>query len=488
MGQPETALVLLSEFFRRSRASAEALAHGIAAGTGRKRPDVPMYRFESGRKVVFRAPGTAFLLRTSVEYANPQLTLEELQGILLARLLEASGTFLANHPGREPGTTDLVEMRESLRRSPAGPVVPFLMNVDDIEPDRYSVNPLRRSIVASGQSGFAVSNVRTEGLAIDDAFVRKYSGSLIATADLKDLTEQLERGREGRYVDLVDATKYVQLDRVGNEIGIDLSIPALRMPLEPLATETQSGPLHRLISAAHATPDALGRVYRVFGHELGRPSTLLPAVPHAPGGAASKRIARGTVLRDNGRLEGVSVRYTPGTLYPNEIDRRDVARAEATATVEVSWDRLRHFDFRETPASPQFALYMLLSPEDGAIWHGVGRYAGSQVVRSYTAARSACRDGEPFEGVSLECSPDPRQWDLVADTMLRHPVYRNIDASVSCVSRLSELLVGSLDLRVLSRPFPEARSRVTSHHPFEHPNRADPWNAVDASSSSVLSP
>lgn len=466
MGEPATPARLLSEFFRRSRPSIDALAIGIVRRSNRRRPDLPMFRFEDGRKVTYRVPGTAFLLRTSVEYANPQLTLEEFQGILLARLLEVSAEFVACHPVDEPTAADLHEMEEALRSPPVGAAVPFLMNVDDVEADRYSINPLRRSIASSGQSGRAVAGVRTDRLEIDAEFLRRYSGSLVALLDAEDVTDHLNRGGEGRYVDLVDATKYTQLDRISSRIGIDLTIPAMRMPLEPLAAEAGTGPLHRLVQAAFDTPDSLDHVYRIFGRRFGPAShrSLLPAVPHAPDGTSSKRIARGRLRQIGERIEGVEVRYSSGPLYPNEIDPTDVARATADATVEVPWERMRRFDFRKTPATPLFALYMLLSPEDGAIWHGVGRYSGSQLVGSYTNARRACLDLALLRGTSADCRPEPIQWDLVAETMLRNPVSGNIDASVSCVPDLTRRLLGSVDLRVLSNSYaggsaPEPRVR-----------------------------
>jgi hypothetical protein len=443
---------LLSEFFHKSRPSIDALAEAIRVPGPSTKPATPMFRFEGDQARSFSYPPSAFLLRTSVEYANPQLTLEELQGILLSRLLEASSAFVANHPASTPGPSDLREMLVSLERPPRGPVVPFLLNVDDIEADRYSVNPLRRSIVESGQSGRAVADVRTDGLEVDSAFFRKYSRSLVAPQDLEDIEAHLHGGTSGRYVDFVDATKYEQLRRLSERWGIDLTIPALRMPLSTLAAETPSGSLHRLIAATHKNPESLARIYRLFGRNFDHNRTFLPAVLHGRDGSASKRIAKGQYLMRDGAPSSLRVTYSSGPLYPNEVDREDVAQARATATVEASWEELANFDYRKTPASPQFALYTLFSPAEGAIWHGVGTYAGSQIVRSYTALRHACGAAEPFEGVFAGCRPDPLQFDLVAESMLRHPDFGNIDASVACVDDLERAVLGSTELRVLSDP------------------------------------
>lgn len=443
---------LLVELFRTSRPSIEALAAKLRAEEERSHRNLPLFRYEGSRRIRVSAPPSAFYLRTSVEYASPQLTLEELQGILLARLLEVAGAFVADHPHADPEPSDIRAMRSALERPPTGRVVPFLMNVDDIEADRYSVNPLRRSIVESGQSAKAVAEVRCAGLALDDRFLRKYSGSLVTAEDAAEIRTFLQAEEIERYVDLVDATKYAQLARLSGRWGIDLGIPALRMPLTVLEAESTSGPLHRLISAVHAGPDSLARIYDYFGRSFRHNPTFLPVIPHAPDGSASKRLASGGYRLHDHVPTGVRVSYGSRPLYPNEVDPSDVAWATAEATVEVPWTRLTRYDYRATPASPQFALYMLLSPEDGALWHGVGRYAGAQIVRSYTAFHAACHRGEPFEGVSLECRPDPLQWDLVADSMLRHPVFGNIDASVTCVPHLEEGAIRSVVLRVLADP------------------------------------
>lgn len=442
---------LIREFLRRSRASVDALAGEIAHPPLAARPDVDMFRFDGDLPVSVRVPGRAFFLRTSVEYANPQLTLEELEGVVVARLLEVTASFIADHRTGTIAPADVAEMGAALARPPAERVVPFLLNVDDIEADRYSINPLRTSILSSGQSGRAVDSVRGEGLRVDAAFMDRYSGSLVVGSDAEEIQAYLDRRPEGRYVDLVDAIKYVQLRRVSDAIGIDLTLPAIRMPLATLASETASGPLHRMVSAMHADRDSLARIYRLFGRDLDHDRTFLPVVPHAADGSASKRLARGRYRWDGPGVGRLNVRYSSGPLYPNEVAPSDVAIARADAETSVEWDELSSFEFRRTPASPQFALYMLLSPEDGAIWHGVGRFAGARIVQSYARLHRACATGEPFEEVHVSCRPDPLQWDLVAESMLRHPRFGNIDASVACVEpvELETSLPRSIGLRVL---------------------------------------
>ena len=449
------AVELLERFHADSWPAVELLVASLGNEVPRTRSPVEMFRFRGARREPVRLPPSTFLLRTSVEYANPQLTLEELQGILLARLLEVSARYARAQSSRRPSPEDLPALAGWLAEPPRGEVVPFVLNVDDIEADRYSINPLRSSIMESGQSARAVADVRCAGLAMDPAFVDRYRGKLVSERDVREIGEELSGVGDGSYLDLVDRVKYRQLDAYTDLLGIDLGIPALRMPLTTLREETTSGPLHRLISAAHRDVPTLRTLYGMFGREFGRRKTLLPAVPHAPDGAASKRLVRGKVVVDIDRLSKVEVRYGSGPLYPNEIDKGDTARGVADTEFEVDPGRLQSYDFRTTPASPQFALYMLASPEDGALWHGLGKYAGVQIVESYTTFHRACADGAPFLGVPLTCRSDPPQWDLVADGMLSHPKWGNIDASAHCVEDVAKLLPLHTRLRPVQLPLKE---------------------------------
>ena len=121
------------------------------------RKPVSLFRFKNGEKVSQSFEGNCFFLRGSVEYSNPQLTLEEVQGIIGARMLATCGNYFHNYGLREPDAHDVAEICEALKKPSEGPIVTFLLNTDDIEPDRYSMNPLKDSIVASGQSAFPVA-------------------------------------------------------------------------------------------------------------------------------------------------------------------------------------------------------------------------------------------------------------------------------------------------------------------------------------------
>lgn len=430
-----------------------AVEHLVAAAARRppaRRRTVEMFRFRSARREAVPVPPGAFLLRTSVEYANPQLTLEEVQGILLARLLEVSARFAREHPGGPPGPADLEELVGWLGQPSTAEILPFVLNVDDIEPDRYSVNPWRASLVSSGQSARAVADVDPARLEVDPAFVAKYRGRLITDAELSLIEEERTAPGAGSYLDVVDRVKYRQLDAVGTALGIDLAIPAFRLPLTALREESPQGTLHRLIGACHRDVPTLRWLYGLFGREFGRRKTLLPAVPHGPAQEASKRLARGKVVVDGNRIDRVEGTYRTGPLYPNEVDPDDTAQGVADASFVVPADRLARFDYARTPASPQFGLYMLVSPEDGALWHGVGQFAGVQIVESYAAAHRAVDPTSGFLDVPVDAPPDPPHWDLVAEGMLRHPRWGNIDASVGSVEDLVGALVRHTRLRPLA--------------------------------------
>jgi hypothetical protein len=451
---------LLAAFHDSSWPSVEALVAARRSPHERSTARPALFYFHNGRREAVPIRRDQFLLRTSVEYANPQVTLEELQGIVLARLLAVSAEFAEAHADRRPVAADLPELARRLEERPRDRIVPFVLNVDDIEPDRYSVNPMRASIVRSGQSARAVADVRTEELSVDGEFVDRYRGKLVADRDVQAVRDELSSASTRSYLDLVDRVKYRQLEEASTLLGIDLAIPALRMPLTSLREGGASDALPTLVAAAHRDVPTLRQLYGLFGREFGRRKTTLPAVPHGPGGEASKRLVRGKVVVDGDRITDLEVRYQSGPLYPNEIDPADVARGEASAAFHVDPGRMQSYDFRTTPASPQFALYMLASPEDGAIWHGVGKYAGIQIVETYTAFHRASRATGRFLDVPVDCPADPPQFDLVAEGMLCHPEWKNIDASIACVESLPSLLPRHTRLRTLTLPEAPSRARA----------------------------
>jgi hypothetical protein len=415
------------------------------------RKPVSMFQFKNGHRGNSAFKGNHFFLRASVEYSNPQLTVEEVQGIIGARMLEACGNYFHYYGLHEPEDGDVAQVCEILKKPPQGPVIPFLLNTDDTEPDRYSMNPLKESIVISGQSAFPAAYVKTESLRVDQQFVTKYEGTLISKSEAALVNHSLESAKSS-YLDWVDAAKCAQMEKLSETFGIDLSLYALRMPLATLQAEGKEGLLHRIISGTHRDYEAVKQAYDCMGRSMANRTTLL-TVPHSKKGYGSKRAARGKIHFNEAKLESINVKYRPTRLYPNAIDPDDVSIAQAEDDFEVTGEKLADYNFSETPSSPQFFLYSLSSPENAALWHGIGAFAAPQLLRSYISARVACRRGQLIKdlresyGVSSEV---PLQFNLAPEGMWVHPVHRNIDASIGCVENPADLARMGMKIEYLS--------------------------------------
>jgi hypothetical protein len=402
---------------------------------------VSFFSFKGNQRVDSTFDGNRFFLRSSVEYSNPQLTVEEVQGVIAARLLEVCGNYFHEKGLREPDTGDFAELCERLKNPPQGRIVAFLLNTDDVEADRYSMNPLKQSIVESGQSAFPAANVKTDGLRVDEQFVSKYDGTLISRGEAELLNTHLLKSN-GSYLDFSDAVKYDQLEQLSAAFGIDLALPSFRMPLTTLKAETKGGMLHHVISETHKDFEAVKQAYDCMGRSINKRTTLL-TVPHSKLGYGSKRAARGKLRFNNAgtKLESVAVTYKPTKLYPNAMDPEDVSVADANDSFVVPGEKLVDYSFAETPSSPQFFLYSICSPENAALWHGVGAFAAPQLLQSYTSARGACREGRLIRNLQeYGVRPEtPMQLNLSTDCMWVHPVHRNIDASIGSVENLADL-------------------------------------------------
>ena len=417
----------------------------------KQRKPVSLFRFENGQKVNQTFEGTHFFLRSSVEYSNPQLTLEEVQGIIGARMLETCGNHFHDYGLHEPDAGDLDEICEMLKKPSEGCIIAFLLNTDDIEPDRYSMNPLKESIVASGQSAFPVAYVETEKLRIDPRFMSKYEGNLICKQEAKLINHQLENVK-GTYVDFVDSVKYAQMEKISETFEVDARICALRMPIATLQAETKDDLLHHIISETHRDYESVSQAYSCMRRSMAKRTTLL-TVPHSKKGYGSKRAARGKLHFEGTELKSVSVKYQTTPLYPNEIDPEDVSIAKADDSFTVTGEKLADYSFQETPSSPQFFLYSLGSPENAVLWHGIGAFAAPKLLQSYMSIRSSCTRGEMMGDLRQKygvCTEVPLQFNLVPDCMWVHPVHRNIDASIGCVENLSVLAGRGMKLEHLS--------------------------------------
>jgi len=444
---------LVKNFLRSSWQSVEALVEKVERfkeAEIRRKP-VSMFLFENGHKVTRIFNGGFFFLRGSVEYSNPQLTLEEVQGIIGARMLASCGNYFSSYGLREPDGTDIGELCEALRKPSEGPVISFLLNTDDIEPDRYSMNPLKESIVASGQSAFPAAYVRTENLQIDQQFVDKYAGNLICPSEVELINRKLESSK-GSYVDFVDSMKYAQLEVVSETFGVDLGVCALRMPIATLQAETKEDLLHYIIREVHRDYESISQAYNCMRRSMTKRKTLL-TVPHSKKGYGSKRAARGKLHFEGSNLKSVTVKYQTTRLYPNEIDPRDVSIAKGEDSFSVRGEELADYSFSETPSSPQFFLYSLGSPENVVLWHGIGAFAAPKLLQSYVSVRESCRVGQPVRDLQQKYgvrTDVPLQLNLVPEHMWIHPVHRNIDSSIGCVKKLENLASKGMKIEKIS--------------------------------------
>ena len=432
---------LVEDFLENSWPCVESIVEKLRDFKERtRRKTTSLFRFKNGYRINRSLEGNYFFIRGSVEYSNPQLTLEEVQGIIGARMLETCGNYFSNYDLRQPDATDVTEICEALKKPSEGPIISFLLNTDDIEPDRYSMNPLKESILTSGQSAFPVAYAKTENLTIDQKFVDKYSGNLICPSEVQHISSQLENAK-GSYMDFVDLIKYAKMEEISATFGIDLGIYALRMPITMLQTETKDSLLHYIIRESHRDYEAISQAYNCMKRSMTKRTTLL-TVPHSKKGFGSKRAARGKLHFEGTKLKSVTVRYQSTQLYPNEIDPEDISIAKAEDKFTVTGDELADYSFLETPSSPQFFLYSLASPENAVLWHGIGAFAAPKLLRSYVSVRNSCQRGQPIRDLHQKYAvlmEVPLQFNLIPERMWIHPLHRNIDSSIGCVKKLENL-------------------------------------------------
>lgn len=432
---------LVRNFLESSSGCLEVLHEKLSTFKGDAEGYVVLYRFEGKKKTVVQFDRKDFFLRTSTEYSNPQLTVEDVQGIISARLLEACGHYLKERDIGGIESSDVIEICELLRKPPSGNFIPFLLNADDVEPDRYSVNPLRSSILKTGQSSFPAASVSVEDLEIDLEFFSKYEGTLISKKEI-DLIDYCLNCSPDSYVDLADMVKYSQLRELSEFFGIDLNLPSLRLPLGALADEGQDGIIKSIIERSHRDYESIEKIYSFMGRSMRNRTTLL-SVPHSKKGFGSKRAARGKIYFRDRSLARLKVRYKPTLLYPNAIDPEDVSLAEGEDSFVVEGKYLTDYSYSETPSSPQFILYSLASPEDACLWHAIGAWGSKELVRSYTSAHMAYAEGTVFKELADDSNlvtKMPVQFNLVPKGVWVHPVHRNIDASIGCVEDLNSLV------------------------------------------------
>ncbi|MFB3889634.1 MAG: hypothetical protein ACE14S_09105 [Candidatus Bathyarchaeia archaeon] len=451
---PDLCRMFVDDFLQHSWEAVKTLVEALNTPMAENRRPVTLFRFKDNKRTDQTFEDNRFFLRGSVEYTNPQLTVEEVQGIIGVRMLQVCANYFHSHGLRQhPEPDDFVQICELLKKPSEEPVVAFLLNTDDVEPDRYSMNPLKASIVQSGQSALPAATVKTDNLAVDEEFTKKYDGTLISKAEANLVREHLKAVQNGSYLDFVDQVKSTQVQQLSEVFGMDLNLPALRMPLETLHSETTDGLLHHIISESHRDYDSVSQAYVCMGRSMTKRTTLL-TVPHSTKGFGSKRAARGRLRFDESKFISATVTYKDTRLYPNAIDPDDVAVAKCEDSFTVTAEKLQAYSFAETPSSPQFFLYSLGSPEDAALWHGVGAFAAPQLLQSYSSARAACRSGRLIRDLKEKYGARtelPLQFNLAPEGMWVHPVHRNIDASIGSVEKPLDLACMGMRIEYLSK-------------------------------------
>ena len=445
--------LLLEDFLENSFSTLKVLVeNAVKAKDQKAHRKVTLFRCVNGKKVAVPFSGEHFYLRGSVEYTNPQVTVEEIQGVIGARLLETCANYYVEHGLHEPNKSDVEALLDLLKEpSGEGYVVAFLLNTDDVEADRYSMNPLRQSLVDSGQSAFPAATVKTDQLKVDEAFVKKYNGSLISQKEATLVDEGLKESNDS-YLDFVDLIKDIQFIEMSESFGMDLSLYSLRMPIATLKTEGKDGLLHHIISESHKDYSTIEQAYTCMGRSMTKRTTLL-TVPHSKMGFGSKRAARGKLHFDNGNFLDASIKYKTTALYPNGADPKDIAVAVCEDSFTVDRQKFAEYSFEETPSSPQFFLYSLGSPEDAAIWHGVGAFGATKLLQSYSSARNACMNGTLIRDLDEKYNVKfraPLHFNMAVTGMWRHPVFNNIDASIGCVRDLADLTRRGIRMEYLS--------------------------------------
>lgn len=429
---------LIRDFLTVSTNSLQMLVNELRVYNRKNRRKITFTLFQKGKMREVECASNHFFLRTSTEYSSPQSTLEELQGIIAARLLEVCGNYLENKATFNLEHQDILEIAENLRKPPCGRILPFVLNTDDIEPDRYSNNPFRDSILTSGQSAFAVASLTTSKLKIDPTFIAKYTGSLIAQNEIDFLQHHLHDNE--RYLELVDLMKWDSLRQLSDILGMHLILPMKRMPLEILAKEKPTDPLHLSISSSHKDRDTIKAIYELMGRSIKKKRTLL-TIPHSEKGFASKRAAKGKLVFNGNRLNRIDVRYRAVKLYPNMADPDDVSRAQADDSLSIEAEKFLNYNYAQTPSSPQFSLYIIFSPENASLSHGVGEWAGSHILKSYCSMCKAFTENTILKDVPrTHFKKPPLDLNLIPDKMWLHPKYANFDTSIGCIENPVSLL------------------------------------------------
>src|SRR5512137_1193264 len=103
--------LLLADFLKSSWLTVQTLVEYIDAFKQENRSrQVTLFHYVNGKKVTVPFVGNRFFLRGSVEYTNPQLTVEDIQGIIGTRLLEVCSNYFDKIGLRKPDSSDVSEL------------------------------------------------------------------------------------------------------------------------------------------------------------------------------------------------------------------------------------------------------------------------------------------------------------------------------------------------------------------------------------------
>jgi len=118
---------LVEDFLKSSMSAVKVLVKRLSAFKEETwSRQVALFRYVNGRKVSEQFTGNKFFLRGSVEYTNPHLTVEEVQGIIGTRLLEATANYFDMVGLHEPDRDDIIQICERVKKPTEGYIVPFL--------------------------------------------------------------------------------------------------------------------------------------------------------------------------------------------------------------------------------------------------------------------------------------------------------------------------------------------------------------------------
>jgi hypothetical protein len=68
--------IIIMDFLKSSWSCVEAIVRELSTFKEERRASVPFFCFKDGQRIDVNMEGSHFFLRSSVEYSNPQLTVE----------------------------------------------------------------------------------------------------------------------------------------------------------------------------------------------------------------------------------------------------------------------------------------------------------------------------------------------------------------------------------------------------------------------------